>query len=139
MNQSTERNANRVRSCQWPITGRGRLIRIVRPRYPTISRLSDLMPSAAPVMMPKPMTSRIRGVGRSRLARIRKNIAPAMKEASGMPLVWLYIAPYHEPHSASAMMAKKAARGPAISRVVAPAAAIPPMPISAHSRCRSSY
>ena len=87
MNQSVDRITNRVRSCQWPITGRGTFIRMTMPKYPTRSRLSDLVPSAAPVMIPKPITSRIRGVGRSRLARIRKYIAPAMKAASGMALV----------------------------------------------------
>jgi hypothetical protein len=112
---------------------------MARPAYPISSRLSDLMPSAAPVMTPNPITSRIRGTGRSRVARIRKYIAPAMKAASGMPLVWLNMPPYHEPHSTSATMVKKAARGFAISRAVAAAAPMPPMPISAHSRWRSSY
>ncbi len=80
------------------------------------------------------MIWRMRGVGRSRAARIRKYIAPAMNEASGMPLVWLYMPPYHEPHSASATMAKNAARGPAINCAVAAAAPMPPMPISAQRR-----
>ena len=55
-----------------------------------------------------------------------------------MSLVWLNIEPNQGPQIASAIVARRPARGPATSRAVAHTAAKPPMPIRVHSRCRTA-
>ena len=77
------------------------------------------------------MTSRLRGDGKSRARRTRKNVAAIIAAAKGMSLVWLNMAPYQAPHRLKASAAIRPARGPATSRAVAAAAAMPPIPVIA--------
>ena len=70
--------------------------------------------------------------------RISTNVAPVIAAAKGMSLVWLNMAPYHAPVTLKPAAAIRAARGPAISRAVAAAAPIPPMPTNAHKIWRRS-
>ena len=59
-------------------------------------------------------------------------------DAKGMSLVWLNIAPYQIPHSASAVAARSPARDPAIARAVAHTATIPATPVRADKRWRAA-